>query len=125
MAKHTFEEILYDFQEINKAQGLHNGRWEDELNHEDSAYSYIQTMKRFADSYGIEYKSNLEDNFDPDIWEEEEYELFPYYAEDELGSDLMDAVVKKMLDEIFEYVKFDKDDKNIKAIIKGVPVELL
>lgn len=116
MAKHTFEEILYDFQEINKAQGLHNGRWEDELNHEYSAEEYLKTMQKFADSYGIEYKDSLEENFDPEIWEQEDYEFAPCYAKDELGCELMCIVVRKMLDEIFEYVKFDKNDKNIERI---------
>lgn len=116
MTKHEFERLLKDFGDIQKAQGEHNGRWEDELNHERCSEEYLETMKRFADEYGIEYLDNLEDNFDPEEWEAEEYENFPEYARDELGCELMDAVMGKILDEIFEYVKFDKNHPSIKAI---------
>lgn len=116
MAKHEFERLLKDFGDIQKAQGEHNGRWEDELNHEWCSEEYLETMKRFADEYGIKYLDNLEDNFDPEEWEEEGYEDTPEYAQDELGCELMYSVTKKILDEIFEYIKFDKNHPSIKAI---------
>lgn len=116
MTKHEFERLLKDFGDIQKAQGEHNGRWEDELNHERCSEEYLETMKRFADEYGIKYLDNLEDNFDPEEWEEEMYENTPEYAQDALGAELMYSVTKKILDEIFEYIEFDKNHPSIKAI---------
>ena len=116
MTKHEFERLLKDFGDIQKAQGEHNGRWEDELNHEWCSEEYLETMKRFADEYGVKYSDNLEDNFDTEYWEQEFGGNLEYYARDELGCELKECVIKEILDEIFEYIEFNKNHPSIKVI---------
>lgn len=111
--KHTLEQLLKDLCDIHYEQGIHSGLWEDELNHESSANNYLEKMKMFADEYNIEYYDDVKDNFNPETWEEEFGDDMICYAEDELGFDLKVAVCTKILDEIFDYVKFNIKEVNI------------
>ena len=67
-------ELIDDLKELELIQGTHNGRWQDELDQEDSAKDYLKEMKKFADKYKVSYAPILKDNFDSDYWKDEDFD---------------------------------------------------
>lgn len=49
------KEALRLLMDLERAQGEHNGRWEDELNIEDSSLQYFEDVTSIADEIGMEY----------------------------------------------------------------------
>ncbi len=87
-------ELIDDLKELELIQGTHNGRWQDELDQEDSAKDYLKEMKKFADKYKVSYAPVLKDNFNEDYWDDEDFDFYTYMAMDELGFDLKCQVEK-------------------------------
>jgi len=87
-------ELIDDLKELELIQGTHNGRWQDELDQEDSAKDYLKEMKKFADKYKVSYAPVLKDNFNADYWDDEDFDFYTYMAMDELGFNLKCQVEK-------------------------------
>lgn len=86
-----YNETLRDLCDLHYANGLHTGRWEDELAREDSCEEYLATMVSLADKYHLEYDKNLsnyiEDEDNPE-----------YHAMDNMGFELQELVEKHLLE---------------------------
>ena len=84
--------ILKDLNNLHYAQGLHSGRWEDELQMDSSAEEYLATMVTFAEEYDIEYDKDLSNYI-----EDEEYEA-ECYTMDRMGYELFILIEKRLVD---------------------------
>lgn len=84
------KKALRDICDLYYAQGLHSGRWEDELMMDASAEEYLATMVTFAEAYEIEYDKDLSHY----IQDEGEAEC---YTMDAMGYELFILVEKKIL----------------------------
>lgn len=83
--------VLRDLCDLHYANGLHTGRWEDELAREESCEEYLATMITLAEKYHLNYDKNLE-NY---IEDEDNPE---YCTMDTMGFELQQIVEKYLLD---------------------------
>ena len=83
---------LKDLCDLHYAQGLHSGRWENELAMDSSAEEYVKTMKTFADEYNIIYDDDLSHYI-----EDEEYEA-ECYTMDRMGYEIFILVEKHLVE---------------------------
>lgn len=86
------KKALRDICDLYYVQGLHSGRWENELMMDASAEEYLATMVTFAEAYEIEYDKDLSHYI-----QDEEYEA-ECYTMDTMGYELFILVEKKLLD---------------------------
>lgn len=84
--------VLKDLIDLSYANGLHSGRWEDELKMDMSAEEYLATMTMFAEEYNIEYDKDLSHYI-----EDEEYEA-ECYTEDRMAFCIYEKVLDKLID---------------------------
>lgn len=86
-----YDEILRDLCYLHYANGLHTGKWEDELAREESCEEYLETMVSLAEEYHLNYDKNLEnyieDKDDPE-----------YKVMDTMGFELQEIVEKHLLE---------------------------
>ena len=82
-------EALTIYKEIQTAQGKHNGRWRDELDHDDSAEEYLNTMKYWADRFKIEYDPDYKNYDDPKDCDESQ-------LKDAMGYELKQILDKRL-----------------------------
>ena len=87
----VYDEILRDLCDLHYANGLHTGKWEDELAREESCEEYLETMVSLAEKYHLIYDKNLE-NY---IEDEDDPE---YNAMDTMGLELQEIVEKHLLE---------------------------
>lgn len=90
MQKYDNKRVIKDLIDLGYAQGLHSGRWEDELSMDDSSEEYLATMILFAEEYDIEYDKDLS-NY---IEDENESKC---YAMDSMGFTIYLAVKDKLV----------------------------
>ena len=86
-----YNEILRDLCDLHYANGLHTGKWEDELAIEESCEEYLATMVALAEKYHLSYDKNLENYID----DEDDPE---YMAMDAMGFELQEIVEKHLLE---------------------------
>lgn len=86
-----YNETLRDLCDLHYANGLHTGRWEDELGREESSEEYLATMVSLAEKYHIEYDKNLTNYID----DEDDPE---YMAMDRMGFEVQEIVEKHLLE---------------------------
>jgi len=86
---------LKDLCDLYYEQGYHSGRWTDELQMDATSEEYLETMKKFAETYEIEYDDDLSHYV-----QDYEYEA-ECYTMDAMGYDLFQTIKKKLLDIIF------------------------
>ena len=79
------------YKEIQTAQGEHNSRWRDELDHDDSAEEYLNTMRFWADKFEIKYDPDYKNYDDPESCDEAQ-------LKDAMGYELKQILDKKLQD---------------------------
>lgn len=118
---------IKDLADVNYEQGLFSGRWEDEYAREDCVESYLDSMKKFADEYDIEYSTDLYDyKFDDD---EEDYELKEHMGyelfclvQDKLSNIINDYLVRTY-NEISSPNPYEQEVASLEAILKSYEEE--
>ena len=85
-------DALTIYKEIQTAQGEHNGRWRDELDHDDSAQEYLETMIYWADKFKIDYDKDYHNYSDGDD------DLDNAQLKDAMGYELKIILDKKLQD---------------------------
>lgn len=86
-----YDEILRDLCDLHYANGLHTGKWEDELAREESCEEYLETMVSLAEKYHLSYDKDLENYID----DEDDPE---YMAMDTMGFELQEIVERHLLE---------------------------
>lgn len=90
-AMYNENEVLRDLCDLFYANGLHTGRWENELGIEESCEEYLATMVALAEKYHIEYDKDLANYVDDEDNPE-------YMAIDRMGLEIQEIVEKYLLE---------------------------
>lgn len=118
---------IKDLADLNYEQGLFSGRWEDEYCREDCVESYLESMKRFADEYDIEYSTDLDDykfddnEADYELKEHMGYELF-CLVQDRLNNIVSDSLIRTY-NEITSSNPYEQEVASLEAILKSYKEE--